>query len=412
MAKLSLSIDNRSMINGMAQVRLRINHRCTSCYIGTGVYIEPECFISGTLYDPVSRKAKYASQKRQNIVNVVVRAEECIASMTFDELRRCTATDIRRRAGLMRLSSEDDLQARSKRLYNRDFLRWYEEYADSRPSEKTQDSYNYGLKVLRLYCAERGMDTIVFEEIDYTLLSDFATWLRKKGKSDATRHMLESYVRAAYKEAQRHKLISRDEDPYLDYSIVPVPPKEIEVLTAAQMRALQTAELPNNSLRRARDLAMMSFYLCGANLLDLYEMGEIRGGEVVFVRHKVARKEQRPLHIRVEPELAELVERYKGDGQMLCFKQQFRRYEEFRHKIGHRLRDISRLLGFEVNMAKVRRTWATIAGELEIPDRVIDKSMGHVDSTVKNRYYERYDWGRTARANRRVIDTVGGGGNV
>ena len=61
---------------------------------------------------------------------------------------------------------------------------------------------------------------------------------------------------------------------------------------------------------------------------------------------------------------------------------------------------------FDVNMARIRRTWASIAGSLDIADRVIDKSMGHVDSTVKDKHYEQYDWDRTARANRAIIDAI------
>jgi hypothetical protein len=57
-------------------------------------------------------------------------------------------------------------------------------------------------------------------------------------------------------------------------------------------------------------------------------------------------------------------------------------------------------------MPRIRRTWATIAGELECPDRVIDKSMGHVDKTVKDVSYERYDWGLTAKWNRKIIDHI------
>ena len=91
---------------------------------------------------------------------------------------------------------------------------------------------------------------------------------------------------------------------------------------------------------------------------------------------------------------------------LLAFKAKYPNYETFRHKIAHRLRELSRELGFSITLPKIRRTWASIAGGLDIADRVIDKSMGHVDTTVKDRHYERYDWSRTARANRSVIDAI------
>ena len=106
------------------------------------------------------------------------------------------------------------------------------------------------------------------------------------------------------------------------------------------------------------------------------------------------------------PELAALVERYKGDGMLLSFKAKYKNYESFRHKIAHRLRELSGELGFSVTMPKIRRTWATIAGGLECPEIVINKSLGHLDSTVNRRFYDDYDWSLTAKWNRKIIDYI------
>ena len=101
-----------------------------------------------------------------------------------------------------------------------------------------------------------------------------------------------------------------------------------------------------------------------------------------------------------------LVERYKGDGMMLHFKATYPNFDGFRHKIAHRLRELSVDLGFDVSMPKIRRTWATIAGELECPENVINHSMGHMDATVNRKFYERYDWSLTAKWNRKIIDYI------
>ena len=258
--------------------------------------------------------------------------------------------------------------------------------------------------MLREYCEARRLGSLTFVDIDYSRLVDFARWLESTGRSHATRHMLESYVRAAYRDAQKRRLVSRELDPYYDYSIKPVPLKDIETLSAKEMHALMVCEPKLGSQRMGRDIALMSFYLCGANLIDLYEMQD--GKECVFVRHKIEHRYQRELHIRIEPELAALVERYKGDGMLLSFKEKYKNYESFRHKIAHRLRELSSELGFSVTMPKIRRTWATIAGSLECPEIVINKSLGHLDSTVNRRFYDDYDWSLTAKWNRKIIDYI------
>ena len=404
MAKLSLSLDERTERNGMQQIRLRITNKGTNAFAGTGVWVEPQYFAKYSLYDPIRGKAYMAAEKREQVRLFVKRFEDVMAAVDPVELDQLMAKEIKamvldtpKAHAQVRLDKNAHAQG--------DFLKWFEQYGESRRTPKTQESYAYGLKVLKMYCEARRMWTLSIGEIDYARVSDFGRWLADS-YGDATRHMIESYVRAAYKEAQRCRLVSRDLDPYLDYSIKPVPQREIDCLTAKQMHTLMTAELPTNGMQWGRDLAMMSFYLCGANLLDLYEMQEPKHGEVVFVRHKIEGHDRQSIHIRIEPELRALLNRYGGDGRMLHFKATYANYESFRHKIGHRLREVSREIGFDVNMAKVRRTWATIAGSLRIEELVIDKSMGHVVRTVTASHYEKYDWSRTAEANRRIIDYV------
>ena len=457
MARLKLDIDTRCLKNGAAQIRLRINHKGTSAYYGTGVYVEPRYFIGSSLYDPVSRKAPTAAVVRERVGQMVGRVDKFLNDTDRSVLDRMTATDIREAAlgmkrrsgtdgvhgvgrlsgtdgvhGVGRLSGSDGVQGAdlasvarfggseaqttngakinaqtggiAGRRVQADFVAFFEQYGESRRTGKTQDSYAYAAKVLREYCEARRLGSLTFMDIDYSRLVDFARWLESTGRSHATRHMLESYVRAAYRDAQKRRLVSRELDPYYDYSIKPVPLKDIETLTAKEMHALMVCEPKLGGQRMGRDIALMSFYLCGANLIDLYEMQD--GKECVFVRHKIEHRYQRELHIRIEPELAALVERYKGDGMLLSFKAKYKNYESFRHKIAHRLRELSGELGFSVTMPKIRRTWATIAGGLECPEIVINKSLGHLDSTVNRRFYDDYDWSLTAKWNRKIIDHI------
>ena len=405
MAKLSLNLDERTIKNGMAQVRLRINHKGTSAFVGTDVYVEPAYFIAGSLYDPIHRKAPMAVEKRDKIASIVRKFDELLLDIDPNELATLTAKDIKERActGVRTRAQERPVKHRG---YELDFLNWLDEYGRGRQAERTRKSYEYAWNVLREYCAARNMRDILFYDIDYARLSDFAQWMRESGRGEATRHMLESYIRAAYKEAEKRHIISRENDPYYDYSIKPVPKKDIDCLTVEQMHTLMTAEIPTSGMAKARDIAMMSFYLCGANLLDMYGLGKEVDGEAVFVRHKIEWRDQRPTHIRIEPELAKLLKIYGGQDSLFRFKEAYSTYETFQRRVTRQLKGVSKLVGFDVNMAKVRRTWPTIAGELEVPEYIIEKSMGHVDKTVTQVHYKKYDWGLTAKANRKVINAI------
>lgn len=426
MARLSLNIDKRSEQNGMVPIRLRINHKSTSAFVPTGVKVEPQYFIAGSLYDPIHRKAYMAVEKREQIARLVKRFEDYLLELDKWELERLTAQQIKdivlgvncygMQAANAKVHTSDmsgfgglggQLVGKGKKSpQSGDFVAFFEEYGESRRTPKTQESYAYCAKALRSYCWARGLMTLTFSDVNYGRLTDFARWLAANGRGDATRHMMESYVRAAYKDAQKRHIISREDDPYFDYSIAPVPQKDIDCLTAKQMAKLMRLEIQQPHMQMARDMALISFYLCGANPIDLYEMGEAKDGDCVFVRHKVNRHLKREICIRIEPELAALIEKYKGDGRMFLFKQTYPNFDGFRHKIAHRLRALQEPLGVAVSMPKIRRTWATIAGELECPENVINHSMGHVVGTVNARFYERYDWSLTAKWNRKIIDYI------
>jgi len=107
----------------------------------------------------------------------------------------------------------------------------------------------------------------------------------------------------------------------------------------------------------------------------------------------------------IESELDDILNRRGGNSTMFnCVDHA--PYGNYQSKLNKLLVKVSNAVGEKVTLERMRRTWATIASELEVPDRVIDKSMGHVDSTVKDRYYEKYDWSRTAKYNRMIIDYI------
>lgn len=415
MARLSLSLDKRSKTNGASQIRLRINHRGTSAFVGTGVYIEERFFIPGSIHDPIHQKAPMAMVLRDKVSREVRKFEEFLSTLDGAELARLTAPEIKERVCGCTHTSDMSVSGsiggqlvgtNKKSPQSGDFLAFFDEYTESRRTAKTRESYEYCAKLLREYCKDRGLRTLTFIDIDYSRLVDYARWLTDSGKGAATRHMMESYVRAAYRDAQKRRLVSRDLDPYFDYKIERVPLKDIECLTAKQMKRLMTCEPKLGGLQMGRDVALMSFYLCGHNLIDLYEMGLPKNGVCEFVRHKIEHRYQREVRIHIEPELKALVDKYKGDKMLLSFKVTYPNYTSFRHKIAHRLRELSTELGFEVSMPRIRRTWATIAAEIDCPSDIINKSMGHVDKTVNDISYVEYKWWKTAKWNRRVIDYV------
>lgn len=406
MANLRLDLDTRTKKNGMCPIRLRINSAGTSAYVATGVYVEEPYFIDGSLYDCINRKAPMSVEKRDKVTRLVRQFEEFMMDTDESELSRMTAREIKERVS-GGVPVRKPVQAKKAATPSADFMAFFDEFGRGRNTPKTVKSYAYAWSVLFEYLKARHLRTLTFGDIDYARLVDFAGWLKSKGLGPATRHMIESYVRAAYRDGQKRHLIGRENDPYFDYSIARVPLKDIDSLSAADMRKVIEFNLSAfPGLERARDLALMSFYMCGANLLDLYLLERPKKDEVVFVRHKVERASQKDIHIHIEPELAALIAKHGGRQRLLACAESAPNYETVQRRVNRLLKQAGGKIGVDVTFAKIRRTWATMAGRIECPEIVINKSMGHLDATINRKFYDDYDWSLTAKWNRRVIDYV------
>lgn len=394
----------------MQHVRMRISHKGTNAWYATGVLVEPEYFNAGSLYDAIGKKAKMAAFKREQLASIVRQYEEGVFDLLRadggrEQMEQMTANELRDYIFGTRDKKPTAVQlvAKKKKMpQTGDFMAFLDKYGQSKDKERTRENYAYVWRLLFAYMQSRRLDGLSFADINYERLVDLKAWLRGEGKGEATRFKVESYVRATYKEGLRRKMCSRDSDPFLDYRIEPVPDHDIETISRKQVRRLMDVNCDGHpGLQRAKDVLLGSFYLCGINFQDMYSLP--MGDEAVYIRQKVEKRTQKHIHVRVEPELSEIVHRYEGDGRMFNFGAGCR---SLQYRLDDNYRELSKELGFKVNMAIIRRTWATLAAEIECPDMVINHSMGHIVRTVNARFYERYDWSRTAKWNRRVIDYV------
>jgi len=346
--------------------------------------------------------------KNTQIANLVTKFNKVVLDVEYDKpgaLACMSANDIKSMCVGVR-EKPSVAKNNAKKVKTADFMELLNQYGLSRPNANTRKHYAYVWDLLHQFCQSCGRNSIRLDEVTYSLLCQIRDWLKKTGRGEATRYKVESYMRTVYHEAERNRMISRDVSPYLDYKIKAVPEKDIETVSLAGIQKVLSLDLRNNpGMERARDMVMASFYLCGANLIDLYNMPKEKNGEAVFIRHKMEGRTQRYLHIKIEKELVDILTRRGGESTMFdCVDHA--PYGNYQSKLNKLFVKISDSVGEKVTLERMRRTWATIASRLEVPDRVIDKSMGHVDSSVKDRFYEQYDWGRTAMYNRKIIDYV------
>lgn len=172
-------------------------------------------------------------------------------------------------------------------------------------------------------------------------------------------------------------------------------------LTADKVRSIREAS------GFARDVFMISFYLCGMNTVDLYQAQSIRDGRIEYNRSKTQgkRSDSAFISIKIEPELYELIERYadKSGQRVFNFYQSYNVSRNFTGYVNYGLKTI--MDGLTTYYA--RHSWATIArNECGIAKDVIAESLNHSSGlTVTDTYLAR-NWTAIDKANRAVLDLI------
>lgn len=260
----------------------------------------------------------------------------------------------------------------------------------------------YTLKTIEAF----DKSSLSFESITVIWLKAFDAYLEKQGSSINTRALHFRNLRAVFNSAINEEIIGLEHYPFRKFKITSSR-KDKEALTEEQFQRLIAYDTPYPFRRTARDLFLLSFYMCGMNLVDLYNLDRLRDGRAHFVRQKTSGKNINPVSILVQPEAAEIISRYAGKEHVLRFIENRETYKTFNTRIQKAMRAIGRELNIEgFTFYWARYTWATLADKLGISEKEISKGLGHVDTSIAGKFYISYDWTKVDRANRTVLNYI------
>ncbi len=182
-------------------------------------------------------------------------------------------------------------------------------------------------------------------------------------------------------------------NPFEEYKIVSAPPTEKRNLTTQQLLSIKSCQPKEGSRTElAKKLALLSFYLCGINAVDLYKMDYvIVGGRIEYNRSKTKgkRKDNAFISIKLVPEAIELLKfasslptRYTCNTNLnkaLC-------------KGMASLSTLTKIPGLQ--FYKFRHTFGSLArNECRLPKDDIAEALNHVDHGRKTTdIYLAKDW--------------------
>ena len=166
----------------------------------------------------------------------------------------------------------------------------------------------------------------------------------------------------------------------------------------------------------ALHLFLFSFYAMGIPFVDLAHLkkSQVKDGVLTYRR----RKTNRPVRVKLEKCMLDILEKYKAEGTDYLFpilykvkdgRQVAVSYASALNRYNRSLKQLARQAGIGVNLTSyvARHSWASIAYEHGIGLPVISKALGHTDTKTTLIYIEGIKDERLAEANRGLLERIG-----
>lgn len=243
--------------------------------------------------------------------------------------------------------------------------------------------------------------TLRFEDINKEWLQRWDDHLAINSPSLNSRGFHLRNLRAVFNDAIDNEITSNY--PFRRFKIKSQPTAKRN-LKVDIMRKLINADNLEPSLLKYRDFFVLSFMLCGMNVVDMCKItsANINDDRLEYVRTKT----HKMYSIKLEPEAMEIINRNRGKKNLLSFCENYQNYRHFYNNLCRGLAKIKEKLGIpELTSYWARHSWATIASSLDIPKDTIAMGLGHGKKDVTDIYLE-MDVSKLDRANRKVLDWV------
>jgi integrase len=233
----------------------------------------------------------------------------------------------------------------------------------------------------------------------------------KRGYSKGYIRILMAELKASINAALEEGLLELDEHPFRGYKMPQGKPRWMDI-TLGQFHRVVDYQPRTRRETVAKDMLLLSFYLCGINLADLVK-ADLSGEILSYSRQKTCNRKQGEdtTAFTIQPEAREIIQKYVNEeGRLVLFPERSN-YESVRSYINKGLREMNETLRFTVPFSfyTARKTFAIFAFQLRVPTEVVEYCIGHSVKSGRAIYnYIRVMQWQADDAVRQVIDYTKG----
>jgi len=377
---------NKVLKDGTSPVLLQVLHKRVRRWYSTGISVKDEN------WDEHERKLVNFPKEEKHLIakknfflkKLLFRAEEIVLDFENEE-RTYTADDV--------LQQLRGVESSTFKVFSQKIIDELEEQG------KFGNATCYK-RVQSIFLKFRNDKDISFDQIDYSTLKKFETFMLKKGNKVNTVAFEFRTLRAVYNRAIKEGVAKKELYPFDKYKIKTEKTQK-RALSKDEIIAIRDIELDNfPGQTKARDLFMFSFYTMGMSFVDIayLKVKDVRKGRLNYSRQKTSQKYSMAI---LEPAM-EIIKRYsdlKDPNAFLfplldpkhdkihelyrsCMRNQNRRLKE----IGNKLE-----LSLPLTSYVARHSWATIAKRSGVPTAVISEGLGHTTENTTQVYLDSFE---------------------
>ena len=359
--------------SGKCNIKIRISHNYGTRFIATNYYIQPEFFSEGKI------NTKYSGYKflQVQLDSKCLEYEQKLISINYRDMTINRIVEI-----LTETTAPGDFIIYFKTVIA----------IKKKINERTGEIYQNTLTKIIKYELRRP---ILFQDITAGWLTRFDEEMKANGLLPNSISIHFRNIRAVFNHAIDNEVIPLEMFPFRRFKFKGAKTKK-RALSIDQLIFIRDFETTIPMVAYARDIFMLSFYLIGTNLTDLYYMEIIKDGRAEFRRAKT----HQPYSIKIEPEAQVIINRIKGDNTILNLSV---RYQHTLRMIQQINRGLYQIIP-NITSYWARHTWSTIcSNELNAIDDQIGSALGHSKKTVTDTYINRNPE-LVDKLNRKVID--------
>lgn len=254
-----------------------------------------------------------------------------------------------------------------------------------------------------------------FKALTGQLVLEYEKWLKRHSVLRNTSSFYMRQLRSVYNKAVEYKLTTQKHPFTGVYTGVDKTKKRaVNESVVTRLLALDVRDYPQ-SLTFAKDLFLLSFYMCGIAFVDLAYLKKenIKSGVIRYTRHKT----DVTMEVKMEGCILEIFNRYAKES---CFdyllpiiteadeKKAYQQYLNKRSYYNKLLKRLSVMLKLEIPLTSYvsRHTWATVARDMNIPISVISAGMGHTSEHMTRIYLASLDESTISQANLKIMEYI------